>query len=304
MSFNEKMTAISDAFRKQYGTTDKYGLDDMPALIDGLEVTNLLDPGQAFDSDTDWGADGDKQLTGITVDKLNTVLGRNLTFSCDVEWTGFKALSGSNNRIGFEYAPHFENGKAMWCGAWCYPTTENGKQHVSETFALDDSKVTSCEEGFAYDQINQDAHVKITNIKVVVNPVGGVVPTNLFDGYLGFEIAFIKRQGNLYSFDAPHYGQQYASLIFSNDKTDLSSCNQLRLSFKARGNGSVWTYLFGNNYNGTYVDNGKEWHLTDTWQDFSQDFSRESIPLSALFAFRTMEHNSGEVTDLKLIKLE
>lgn len=108
----------------------------------------------------------------------------------------------------------------------------------------------------------------------------------------------------MYSFDEPHYGGPYASLVFFNDKADLSSCNQLRLSFKAIGNGSVWTYLYGNNYNDTYVDNGKEWHLTDTWQDFSQDFSRESIPLSALFDFRTLEHNSGEVIDLKLIKLE
>lgn len=171
MSFTEKMTAISDAFRKQYGTTDKYGLDDMPALIDGLEVTNLLDPGQTFNSDTDWGAYGDKPLTGITVDKLNSVLGRNLTFSCDVEWTKFKATNGVN-RIGFEYGLHFENGDVKWCSAWCFPTTENGKQHGSGTFTID-SKVTSFEEGHVYDQINQDAHVKVTNIKVVVNPVGG-----------------------------------------------------------------------------------------------------------------------------------
>lgn len=108
----------------------------------------------------------------------------------------------------------------------------------------------------------------------------------------------------MYSFDAPHYGGQYASLIFFKDKTDLSSCSEIRLSFKARGNGSVWTYLYGYNYNSAYVDNGKEWRLTDTWQDFSQDFPRESIPLSALFDLRTLEHNSGEVTDLKLIKLK
>ena len=146
MSFTEKMTAISDAFRKQYGTTDKYSLDDMPALIDGLEVTNLLDPGQTFNSDTDWGVGGygNKTLTGITVDKLNNFLGRSLTFSCDVEWTGFKATSGANNRIGFEYGLHLENGDTMWWGPSCYPTAENGKQHVSVTFTLD-NKVTSIE---------------------------------------------------------------------------------------------------------------------------------------------------------------
>lgn len=108
----------------------------------------------------------------------------------------------------------------------------------------------------------------------------------------------------MYSFAAPHFGGQYASLVFLNDRIGLSSCNHLRLNFKAKGEGSVWTYLYGNSYTGAYVDNGKEWHLTNTWQEFSQDLPREAIPLNALFDFRTLEHNSGEVTDLKLIKLE
>lgn len=171
MSVNDKLASIADGFRNLYGTTYKYSLDDMAIALTGLEANNLLDPGQTFDSNTDWGAYGNKALTGITVDKLNSVLGRSLTFSCDVEWTGYKAPSGSN-RIGFEYGLHLENGDTMWCGPFCYPTAENGKQHVSVTFTLD-NKVTSFEEGEVYDQINREAHVKVTNIKAVVNPVGG-----------------------------------------------------------------------------------------------------------------------------------
>ena len=76
-----------------------------------------------------------------------------------------------------------------------------------------------------------------------------------------------------------------------------------RLSFTARGNGTVMTYVYGNNLNGTYVDNGTTWSLTDNWQDFTQDFSVESVPLNASFSFRATEIVSGEVTNLKFVEL-
>ena len=42
MTVSETYTAIGDAIRRQYGTTDKYSLLDMPNMIDGLEFTTFL----------------------------------------------------------------------------------------------------------------------------------------------------------------------------------------------------------------------------------------------------------------------
>ena len=42
MTVSETYTAIGDAIRRQYGTTDKYSLGDMPKMIDYLEVRTSL----------------------------------------------------------------------------------------------------------------------------------------------------------------------------------------------------------------------------------------------------------------------
>ena len=43
MTVSETYTAIGDAIRRQYGTTDKYSLLDMPKMIDNLSIHNLID---------------------------------------------------------------------------------------------------------------------------------------------------------------------------------------------------------------------------------------------------------------------
>lgn len=171
MNFNGKMQAISDAFRKQYGTTDKYKLDDMPKLINGLEAKNLVDPGQSYDSQVDKVEYGMKPLTGMTVEKMNAYVGKPLLFSFDVEYSGYKPVSGGN-RVGFEYAVKAKDGTQNWYGVWYYPKTANGTLHVVTMNAID-KPLESIDTAYIYNQFGTDAHVKITNIKIVVNPVGG-----------------------------------------------------------------------------------------------------------------------------------
>lgn len=83
-----------------------------------------------------------------------------------------------------------------------------------------------------------------------------------------------------------------------------------KLKFKARGNGQIWTYVFGNNYQGTYVDNGHPWNLTDQWQNYEQIIPIGSMPIKhvnqgmkdgLLVDIRTMKPSQGEIADMEFI---
>ena len=171
MSVKDRYTAIADALRSQYGTTNKYKLADMPKMIDGLEIENLVDPGQSYDSQVDKVEYGMKPLTGMTVEKMNAYVGKPLLFSFDVEYSGYKPVSG-RNRIGFEYMVKEDDDTSHWYGIWHYPKVANGKAHMVVTNVID-KPLKSIDAAYIYNQFNTDAHVKITNIKIVVNPVGG-----------------------------------------------------------------------------------------------------------------------------------
>ena len=65
---------------------------------------------------------------------LNSLAGKTITVSADVEWSNFVSASGVQNRLGFEMSVHRSDGKDQWFGAWVSPTTPNGKERVSTTF--------------------------------------------------------------------------------------------------------------------------------------------------------------------------
>ena len=83
----------------------------------------------------------DKSITGFGQDLgtmhnevLNSLAGKTITVSADVEWSNFVSASGVQNRLGFEMSVHRSDGKDQWFGAWVSPTTPNGKERVSTTF--------------------------------------------------------------------------------------------------------------------------------------------------------------------------
>lgn len=65
---------------------------------------------------------------------LNSLAGKTITVSADVEWSNFVSASGVQNRLGFEISAHRSDGKDQWFGTWAWPTTSNGKKRISTTF--------------------------------------------------------------------------------------------------------------------------------------------------------------------------
>ena len=172
MTVSKTYTAIGDAIRRQYGTTDKYKLDDMPKMIDYLEVRNFL-AGNSFEAtfQKEW---INKNLTGPDVDTWNKyIAGKVVTFSCDAEWTGYKS-GASGDRFFFEFTTTDVNNQQHWNGLYFTPTTANSKQHLTSTTQIANTPIKSIDSILFWDELNQGSHLKVTNIKMTVNPLGGV----------------------------------------------------------------------------------------------------------------------------------
>ncbi|MQB84142.1 hypothetical protein DN448_03105 [Lactobacillus reuteri] len=96
-----------------------------------------------------------------------------MTFSCDIEWSGYIESASIGNRIGFELqTTDIDNGN-YWNGPWYYPHSEAGSTHLSLTKNISEKAIKSIDYCSAYNQINSTATVKVTNFKIVVNPMGG-----------------------------------------------------------------------------------------------------------------------------------
>lgn len=167
MCVSEKLTAIADALRAQYGSEEKYNLEDMAKGISDLQIPNLLVPGQVFDTSVNKG--NYIGIHGLNQDGWNRLNGKTVTVSFDIEWPGYKPDPNLNNRAGLEWIFNTSNSRST-CGCWLYPTTTSGKEHVSKTFTVPDNKIIHIDEGSFYYQMRATA--KATNIKIVVNPIG------------------------------------------------------------------------------------------------------------------------------------
>lgn len=300
MTVSETYTAIGDAIRRQYGTTDKYSLGDMPKMIDNLQVTNILDDNQFYDTSKD---KGNKTITGLDLAKINSLAGKTIVISFDVEWDGFEYTDGYN-RSGIEWDIIYKNHPQLWMGVWLMPEKmTSGKKHVSATFTLPDDEATGVFEGSYFNQVKVKS-LKATNIKIIVDPLGGVVPPNLFD-IARMKLTNANRDGTLFTFEdnSNPNGSVYTDFLVQNN-IPLKKNTAYQLSFSVRGTGTIVTYVYGNNSSGKYVDNGHRWGLTNQWQEFQQYLPPESVPLNANFNFRSATNCSGEVTNLKLTPVE
>ncbi|HJA21367.1 MAG TPA: hypothetical protein H9721_02130 [Candidatus Limosilactobacillus intestinipullorum] len=173
MTLNEALSPLGDGFRKLYGTNDKYSIKDMTTLLSGVDLHNFL-PDNSFEAtfEDKWIS---QALNGPSVEEWNKYLaGKVVTISCDAEWSGYdpsKAREG--DRFFFESATTDTNGKNRWVGLYFTPTTSNGKQHLTTTTRLPDTSIKSISTTF-WDELNPGSYLKVTNIKMTVNPLGGV----------------------------------------------------------------------------------------------------------------------------------
>lgn len=170
----EKITAIASALRAQYGSDDKYTLDDIAEGIGGLKAQNLLDPGQSYDTSVDkqdW-----KAVTGLDIDGWNKLIGKTITVSYDLEWENYHQSTSKLNRIGMEWALKSKSQAKAWQNCWYYPQTSNGKEHVANTANVPNNKIIAIDGGLFYNQVNPECTFKATNFKIVVNPMGSNGP--------------------------------------------------------------------------------------------------------------------------------
>lgn len=174
-TISEMLKPLGDGFRKLYQTGVKYTAADMVKLLSGLEVQNLLDSGQFYDSKVDNSNNyAAKTLTGIDVDKWNKyLLGKKVRMSFDAEWSGFVKDDSRQNRFGFEFNSVDEDGLNYYPGAWLYPTTQSGKQTFATEMTISSKPIKEIGYAYLYNRVNDDAIVKITNVKAYVDPVGG-----------------------------------------------------------------------------------------------------------------------------------
>ena len=171
MTATDIFTNLGNALRDQYGTTDKYSLSDMVKMINGLEIHNFL-AGNSFEATFQNGWIS-KDLTGPDVDTWNKyIAGKTVTFSCDAEWTGY--IPGANgDRFFFEFMTTTTDDQQHWNGLYFTPTTANSKQHLTSTTQIANTPIKSIDSILFWDELNQGSHLKVTNIKMTVNPLGG-----------------------------------------------------------------------------------------------------------------------------------
>ena len=168
MTIKDTFTSMADHLRSEYGVDGLLTTDQIKAGIGGLHVQNLLDEGQSYNKNVDARP---KPVSGLTVEKWNKeLLGKTITISCDVEFSGFAHDNKQQNRFGFEIVVSSKDGIYNNYGVWSWPSSVSGKQHLVHTYTIDKKEIISVNANL-YDQINSAA-LKITNLKMVINPMG------------------------------------------------------------------------------------------------------------------------------------
>ena len=260
MTVSETYTAIGDAIRRQYGTTDKYSLLDMPKMIDCLELRNFL-AGNSFEATFQKGWIS-KDLTGPDVDTWNKyIAGKTVTFSCDAEWTGY--IPGADgDRFFFEFMTTTTDDQPHWNGLYFTPTIKEGKQHITSTIKVSDLPVKSINSIKFWDELNEGSHLKVTNIKMTINPVGGVAPLDLFNPDLTTwshpNIEFFSENGYQIATLPPDGSQLQTEISWEQDKT-------YRWTFEAKAESSgdeIHTEMWGGAGYTNYA-------LTTDWKEYS-----------------------------------
>lgn len=174
MTIKDTFTPMADHLRNEYGVDGLLTTDQIKSGIDGLHVHNYLDAGQVFEKTIVKSGDWlNQSLTGLTVDIWNKeIAGKTVTISADAEWSGY-VPGAPGDRCFVEAQTTLTDGTQRWNGVYFTPTTASGKKHISATWAIDKLAATKIDDVVAYDELNTGSHLKLSNIKFVVNPMVG-----------------------------------------------------------------------------------------------------------------------------------
>lgn len=173
MSVSEKITGLADGFRGLYGMTDKLSFDDMRVALSGLQIHNFFDEGQSFEAtfDKNWIS---QPVSGLTLDLWNKLLvDKTIIISCDAEWSGYVPGAAEGDRFFIEAHTTDANGQQHWYGLYYTPKTATGKQHLTTALKLSSIPMKTINDVVIYDELNSGSYLKLTNIKMVIDPIGG-----------------------------------------------------------------------------------------------------------------------------------
>lgn len=129
-------------------STLKQTASGFSSKVSGME-TSLSDTNSKINGITSNGGgrnylrDSDKSISGWAQDLgtmpnevLNSLAGKTITVSVDIEWSNYQHSDSRQNHLGFELACSGSDGKSYYFGAWKWPSTPSGKERVSQTFTL------------------------------------------------------------------------------------------------------------------------------------------------------------------------
>lgn len=142
-------------------TTTVNGLD---AKIGAIQVGGRNYLRNSNKSITGWAQD----LGTLPNEALNSLAGKTITVSVDVEWNNFTSDSSKQNRLGFEAAVTGSDGKSYWLGAWKNPTTSNGKERVSTRYSLPAGVTFTTNNNSANGYVNINGTGKVSHAKIEI----------------------------------------------------------------------------------------------------------------------------------------
>lgn len=142
-------------------TTTANGLN---AKIGAIQVGGRNYLRNSNKSITGWAQD----LGTLPNEALNSLAGKTITVSVDVEWNNFTSDSSKQNRLGFEAAVTGSDGKGYWLGAWKYPTTSNGKERISAQWSLPAGVTFTANNNSANGYVDINGTGKVSHAKIEV----------------------------------------------------------------------------------------------------------------------------------------
>lgn len=111
-----------------------------------------------------WGQD----LGTLPNEVLNSLAGKTITVSANVEWNNYVHSSENQNRLGVEFSFTGSNGTTYYYGAWKAPLAPNGKERISTTYTLPAGVTYTVNNNGANGYVSIDGTGKVSHAKVEI----------------------------------------------------------------------------------------------------------------------------------------
>lgn len=139
-------------------------VNDTRTLLNNLQVGGRNYLRNSDKSISGWAQD----LGTMPNEALNSLAGKTITVSVDVEWNNFKSDGSKQNRLGFEAAVTGSDGKGYWLGAWKWPSTPSGKERISAQWSLPAGVTFTVNNNSANGYVSINGTGKVSHAKIEV----------------------------------------------------------------------------------------------------------------------------------------